>query len=407
VKRILHLGTLSLAAISAPAALLALAGAMHPPALIAQAPAVQKTVTIHGMVTNVEGGPFKTGEVKFTKDVNAKAEDRKYIYTFPIGPDGKYTATGIAPGDYLVIVWSDNKTIDYQTVTVKPDEARTLDFDMTRAEYMKSLTPEQRAAIEANKKKNAGITAENAKIADINKALIEARADEKGGKPDEAVTLVKGLIDQHPADAYMSVIDSSLGEAQLAAADAAVNAARTAKTATNTPEIQQKYLDAADSYQKSIDYAAKAQKPTPPATLSIISMNEGTALAKGGKTDQAVAAYDAAAKYDPTTAGTVYYNAAATFYNLQLLDQAGAAADKAIAADPKRAMAYYIKGQALIPKATVDPKTNKIVAPPGCVEAYQEYLELEPNGPHAKDVQELLTGIGQPIKNSFKAGKKG
>ena len=38
---------------------------------------------------------------------------------------------------------------------------------------------------------------------------------------------------------------------------------------------------------------------------------------------------------------------------------AAAAADKAIAADPKRADAYYIKGQALIPKATVDAKTTE------------------------------------------------
>ncbi len=69
--------------------------------------------------------------------------------------------------------------------------------------------------------------------------------------------------------------------------------------------------------------------------------------------------------------------------NAGKLPEAGAAADKAIAADPKKADAYYIKGQSLIPGATVDAKTQKVVAPPGCVEAYQQYLELAPDGPHA------------------------
>ena len=81
------------------------------------------------------------------------------------------------------------------------------------------------------------------------------------------------------------------------------------------------------------------------------------------------------------------------------------AADKAIAADPKRADAYYITGQSLIQKATVDPKTQKITAPPGTVDAYQTYLELAPDGPRADEVKGILTGIGETVKSSYKAGK--
>ncbi len=108
----------------------------------------------------------------------------------------------------------------------------------------------------------------------------------------------------------------------------------------------------------------------------------------------------------PASAGTTYYNEAANFFNAGKLDEAASAADKAIATDPKRADAYYIKGQALIPKATLDAKTNKFVRPPGCLEAYQQYLELDSDGPHAAEVKELLANLGQPVKNSFKAGKK-
>jgi hypothetical protein len=82
-----------------------------------------------------------------------------------------------------------------------------------------------------------------------------------------------------------------------------------------------------------------------------------------------------------------------------------AAADKAIAADPTKAIAYYLKGQALISKATVDPKTQKIVAPPGTAEAYNKYLELQPNGPMAPEAKSILAEIGEKVNTKYSAGK--
>lgn len=87
------------------------------------------------------------------------------------------------------------------------------------------------------------------------------------------------------------------------------------------------------------------------------------------------------------------------------MDDAAAAADKAVAADPTKSEAYYIKGQALIQKATVDPKTQKIVAPPECIAAYQKYLEVAPTGPHAEEVKGILQGIGADVKSTYKAAK--
>jgi tetratricopeptide (TPR) repeat protein len=125
-----------------------------------------------------------------------------------------------------------------------------------------------------------------------------------------------------------------------------------------------------------------------------------------GNAKESADAYEAAAKAQPASAAMYYFNEAATLYNASKLPEAQAAAYKAIAADPKKAEAYYIKGQALIPQATVDPKTQKIVAPPGCIEAYQTYLELAPDGPHAADVKGILEGIGAQVKSSYKAPKK-
>ena len=365
----------------------------------------QANVKLHGHVQNAAGQPIKVGDVKLTTDKSSAPKDRTYKYTFALDSNGDFKGADIAPGDYTAVVFVDGKSVDFQDVTLKTSDDKTLDFDMTRAEYIKALSPEERAAIEEYKKKNAATSADNQKIANINKTLLQAREDEKNGKADVAVAALKPLVELKPDE---PILWGSLGEAQLKQGDLATAAARAAKTPTNDPAILQNYTDAATSYQKAIDLNAAAKKPGTPENLAAFYLNLGQALSKSGKLPEAAAAYDMSAKTAPATAATAYYNEAVVFYqaNPQKLPEAAAAADKAIAADPKKADAYYIKAQALIPGATADPKTGKFVLPPGCLEAYQEYLELAPDGSHAKEVQELLAGLGQPVKNSFKAGKK-
>jgi len=90
---------------------------------------------------------------------------------------------------------------------------------------------------------------------------------------------------------------------------------------------------------------------------------------------------------------------AVVFFAAGQPDAQFAAAEQAIALDPARAANYYFKGQALVGKATSDPKTGKIILPPGCAEAYQKYLQLEPNGPFSADAKGVLSAAGiQPGK---------
>ena len=365
----------------------------------------QANIKIHGHVQNAVGQPIKVGDVKLTSDKTSAPKDRAYKYTFPLDANGDFKGTDIPAGDYVAVVFVDGKSVDFQDVSLKAGDDKTLDFDMTRAEYIKALTPEERANIEEYKKKNAAVSSDNQKIANINKTLLQAREDEKNGKADVAVQELKPLVELKPDE---PILWASLGEAQLKQGDMATAAARTAKTPTNDPAILQMYTDAATSYQKAIDLNATAKKPGTPENLAAFYLNLGQSLSKSGKLTEAAAAYDMSAKTAPATAGTAFYNEAVVFYqaNPPKLAEAATAADKAIAADPKKADAYYIKAQALIPGATSDPKTGKFILPPGCLEAYQEYLELAPDGSHAAEVKELLGGLGQPVKNSFKAGKK-
>jgi len=81
------------------------------------------------------------------------------------------------------------------------------------------------------------------------------------------------------------------------------------------------------------------------------------------------------------------------FFQMNNADAQVAAADEVIKTDPTIPIAYYLKGNGLVGKSTVDTKSNKLIAPPGCQEAYQKYLELAPTGQYAADVKSILASL--------------
>jgi tetratricopeptide (TPR) repeat protein len=166
-----------------------------------------------------------------------------------------------------------------------------------------------------------------------------------------------------------------------------------------------KYDDAETAFKKALELEAASKKPRP-EIQGLASSGLGEIYARNSKVDEASAAYDAAAKANPAQAGFYYKNEAVIYSQVGNTDAQAAAADKAIAANPGDALPYYLKGQALIAKATVDPKTQRVVLPPGCGEAYAKYLELDPSGPYSADVKGILDSAGQKISSNYKATKK-
>jgi tetratricopeptide (TPR) repeat protein len=381
-------------------ALLSVLALAHPASTMAQA---LGAASIHGHVLNPAGIALNKGEVRLSTDRTSDAKDRKYQYKFPIDQNGDYKGEGIAPGNYVVFVMQDDKSLDFnESVVLANGDNKVVNFDMTRPEYIEKMSPEDKKALEEYKKKNAEIVASNAKVQNLNAMLTQARADNKAGNYDAAITAMQQATTTKPDEGILWI---TLGDAQLGSADAAAKAAKAAGTSPTDPAIQQKYSDAVASYKKGIELNAASKKPSPEAAGA--GYNQlGQTYGKMGNAKDSAEAYEMAAKAQPASASMYYFNEAATLYNAGKLPEAEAAADKAIAADPKKADAYYIKGQALITQATVDPKTSKIVAPPGCVEAYQMYLELAPDGPHAADVKGILEGIGAQVKSTYKAPKK-
>src|SRR5580700_4487481 len=149
------------------------------------------------------------------------------------------------------------------------------------------------------------------------------------------------------------------------------------------------YADALDSYQRAIELAGKNASP---AAIAQMYTTIGNADLKLKKNDAAIAAYNKAATLSPNPA-VAYFNLCATMYNMgQPAAKTVPACDKAIAADPKKADAYFVKGSALYGEGALD-KSNKFVVPPGALEALKQYLVLAPGGPHAQDIKLMLDAL--------------
>ncbi|MGC1476925.1 MAG: tetratricopeptide repeat protein, partial [Terriglobales bacterium] len=159
----------------------------------------------------------------------------------------------------------------------------------------------------------------------------------------------------------------------------------------------QKAIDlrtASEAEQKEADNSKK---------LAYYYNNLADAYAKANKVDDAVASYNKAVALDPAGAGGYLFNVGAVLTNAGRVDDAIVAFDKVIAADPTKADAYYWKGVNMIGKATLG-KDNKMIAPTGTAEAFQKYLELQPNGKLAQPAKDMLASIGATVETGF--GKK-
>jgi tetratricopeptide (TPR) repeat protein len=137
----------------------------------------------------------------------------------------------------------------------------------------------------------------------------------------------------------------------------------------------------------------------PPEVLGPAYASLGEVFAYEDKVPQAQAAFDEAVKEQPAKAAKYRSNETIIFFLTNHPDAQLAAAKEAIPLNPDRAELYYFEGQALVSKSAIDPKTQKIVLPPGCADAYKKYLKLEPKGQFAADARGVLNTAGYSPSN--------
>ena len=290
------------------AALVVSAGLLSSPAMYGQA----QTAAVHGHVQNPAGQTLTSGDVKFTKDLTTPFKDVKFTNTAPIGQDGNYSATGIAPGEYFIYVIQDGNAIDRQQVTIKAGDNTALDFDMTSERYMKGLSPEERKKIEDFKAKNAAAVSSNKQIANLNATIAAVRADIKTPTPnfDKDIADMKQATDARPNEGLLYSVTGSVYYEQgkkLAATD------RTNKTNPMTDDaVKSAYDNAATSLQKATDLLGAAPKPNPEALAGVYNQL-GNVLGEQGKAADATTAFEKAASIDPKGESMYYTNKAIIF----------------------------------------------------------------------------------------------
>ena len=330
-------------------------------AAICAAPAwAQFTGTVRGVAKDETGKPIEGGTVELLNSENG------HKISLKVNAKGEYFSIGVVPGTYKFSLFKDGKLIDYfDKVPVAIGDDRVINFDLAKDRVQQ--TP---AISEEQQKKNAEAQKQTEKIKGLNGQLAQAKQLEAAGNYDQAITILQQATQ---ADPNQDVMWANLGEAQRGA---------------------KKYPEAIESYQKAV-----ALKPTNGPYHSALA----DALAKSGQTDKAIQEWATAVQNDPSNAGAYYFNEGAVLTNTGKLDDAIAAFDKALQADPARADAYYWKGVDLMGKATV--KGDKMVAPPGTAEAFNKYLELEPNGKYADPAKQMLASIGAPVETSYGKSK--
>ena len=409
--------------LSLPAAAGLLALALMP--ALAQQPAAAPGATaemgkIHGHITNPTGQAQPGGEVGLSADGG-----RTMKYTFPVNDNGDYSGEA-APGTYTLIYRQKDtppgKMVDeINNVKVVAGQDTAADDDMSRQEYISKMPADQQKQLEELRKQNASALEANKVIASLNADLKTVNAD------------------IHDAENASALASQQLGSGATVPAVAAKAAEIQNQKYTEVVTLMQKdtqakpdepllwaelgagqrglkqYDQAITTYQKALSLEQASKKPNP-EIIGNIQSGLGECYARTGKTPEANAAFAAAIKADPGRADVYMRNQAVIFFqehNAGKNDGSAqvAAADQAIQQDPNmpdqtKALLYYIKGQGLIDKATVDPKTQKIVLPPECLDAYQKYLQLAPDGQFATDVKGILASAGEKVSSSYKASKK-
>jgi len=363
--------------------LLVLAAGLSAPLAFAQT-----TGTVKGTCKDSEGKPIAQAEVEWT------GTESGHTYKLKTNNKGEYFSLGIVPGKYNIKLSKDGKELFHFTnVTVGLDEV-VLDFDLKKeqvnAAVGQGLTPEQ-----AKAKAEAAAKAEGEKktVGTLNEKLNAAKAAADAGDFETAITT---LNEANQIDNTRDLIWFKLGDAYR----------MSAPKQTDADEKKKRFEMAAADYQKAIDLRSaneQAQKdPDNNVKMAAYYNNLAEAYSKSNKIDDSVTNYDKAAQLDPAHAATYFFNEGAVLTNAGKVDAAITAFDKVIAADPTKADAYYWKGVNLIGKATL--KGDKMVAPEGTAEAFQKYLELQPEGKLAQPAKDMLASIGATVETGF--GKK-
>jgi len=303
-------------------------------------PAHSQTVgaQAEGKVTQ-EGSPLSNAQVVFTNSETGKVSKTK------TDKNGEFKLLGVPYGAYQIDVLNDKgEKLFSQKTTLGTDnttDSNYLNIPVGKEPITDSkFGLSQPAAPKLTKEQLAKIQADNKKIAGLNSLITDAQNARQAQDWPKAENALKQLIAAAPDtsrwDFYMA-----LGEAQ---------------------SKSNKLDEAVQTYDKGIQVAQSLISGSSPADPKIPSLNP--AAAKQG-------------------AGHMLTSQGNDYLKLQKPDEAIASLKKATELDPSSALySYNLCGVEFNAQKFDDAKT-----------ACNNYLKLEPSGPHADEVKSFLATI--------------
>jgi len=339
-----------------------------------------QTGRLSGKVLDLQGNPYPDVVVTISN------KDNGAHFVIKTDKDGNYQQVGLQNGIYNVNFKKDN--IDYtdqvRVDTSNGDKGNVLNenFQAIAKKSGYDVEAAKKQAEAANKFKEMKTHFDNGihAIADADATKQQLRTS----TADQKTTLQAQLNTD-----YQTAV-TEFEQAQQSAPEKDPNLPTILGNLGVAYDGAGKYPEAVDTLQKAV-----ALKPTP-----ALYMQLGTDLARVGKLPDADAACDKAATLDPTNkmeGESCYKNMGVVLSNSGKMKDATEPLQKATQMDPKDADAWFLLGNALTNQIDAKKEGGKdvYIIPPGTLEAYQKYLELQPNGPHAADAKASLDSLKQ------------
>ena len=336
-----------------------------------------------------------------------KNADTGQTFTVTTDDKGHYNQNGLQPGTINIdikvkdkVVWqmgvkiSAGQTIDNYDINFKDIAAKDA-ADKAAAEKAREEAAKAFADIKTHFDAGAAALTQ---FQQVRADMLKTPADQRGPLKDQLTQL---------SDTAVTEMQAALAGVKEGDANRAVVLARLAEAYDD----QSKYEDSAATYQKAIAATPPGANGAPNPSLGGYYMNMANAQARAGKIDDARASYQKAADLDPSTAAQTWRNFGISLENMGKMKEAIEPLQKSTTLDPKNAQGWFLLGSALLNTMTSKQEGEKLipVLQPGTVEAFQQALALDPNGPigeQAKQSLEAIQAMGVGIDIKVKVKKK-
>ena len=336
-----------------------------------------QTGAVLGTVMGPDGNPYQGALIRIERI------ELRGNYKVKSNKKGKYYHGGLPLGTYNVSVEIDGRIVDTVQNARVGSGPNEIDFDLAardrggpNQQQLRQMSPEERREWEKLNQEKAAIISKNKKVNEAANRGMQAYRARDFQTAIDSFELGLTVEPEHP-DLWGNL---ALSQGELA------------KT---KPTDQRKALlaQAVASWRKTLELR-------PDDAGVMVSL--GTALMNSGELEEGKSTIAKAVELDPLQGGMAYFNLGVAMINNQNSDAAIEAFEKAIELDPTYADAYFRLGEMFFSKAGYDAETGEIKPYPGTLEAFEKYLELQPNGGHAEQARNNVLALTGKVVTEYR-----